>query len=60
MFILSYNNQWMIIDYKRFVPYETINDGLFIVIEQVPGYTVIKDMSYVLRDTGYWSSYNLP
>jgi len=35
--LCRYNNQWMIVDYKRFIPGETdLKEGLFFVLEQIP------------------------
>ena len=57
----TYNNQWMIVDYKMFSPHTGINMGTLLVLEQLPGSVVYKDMSEVLQ-TGnkFWASYNLP
>lgn len=55
----SYNNQWMVIDYKLFVP-GSISDNLLWIIEQIPGMTRSADVSSVLRKQGFWSSYNIP
>lgn len=32
----SYNNQWMVVDYKRFKPGQPLQDGLLWVLEQLP------------------------
>ena len=32
----TYNNQWMIVDYKRFKLGEELPNGLFYVLEQMP------------------------
>jgi len=56
----TYNNQWMIVDYNKFVPGETnIQDGLLSVLEQIPGMIVSADKTDILRTQTYWSSYNL-
>lgn len=55
----TYNNEWMIVDYKKFVPGEPLIDGLFTVLEQLPGQTVWEDKTDVLRAQSYWPSYNL-
>lgn len=54
------NAQWMTIDYNRFVPGKPVLDNTLFVTEQVPGMSFKKDMTYVLRDQGYWASYNRP
>jgi len=59
----TYNNQFMIVDYNKFKigtkPSELPNDLLWI-LEQMPGYTESADMTQVLREQGYWPSYNVP
>lgn len=54
------NAQWMIVDYNRFLPGRPIRDGTLWVLEQVPGIMFKKDMSSMLRDQGYFASYNRP
>lgn len=54
------NAQWMIVDYNRFVPGKPVPDGTLWVIEQVPGRSFKKDVTFMLRDKGYWASYNRP
>lgn len=54
------NAQWMIVNYNLFFPGQPIRDGTLFVMEQVPGMTQKADMSYVLRDQGYWASFNRP
>ena len=34
----TYNNQWMIVDYSKFIPQKTPEEGLFYALEQMPGY----------------------
>jgi hypothetical protein len=55
----TYNNQWMIVDYKRFVPGQ-INSDLLWILEQIPGYIRSMDASATLKEQGFWSSYNIP
>jgi len=54
------NAQWMIIDYNRFSPGKPVSDGCLWIVEQVPGMSFKKDMTFMLRDKGYWASYNRP
>lgn len=54
------NAQWMIVDYNRFTPGKPVPDGCLWVLEQVPGMSYKKDMTFWLRDQGYWASFNRP
>ncbi|XP_040576253.1 putative phospholipase B-like 2 [Lepeophtheirus salmonis] len=57
----TYNNQWMVVDYKRFKPGEKIiRPGLLWVLEQIPGRIHYTDVTGVLKKIGYWPSYNSP
>lgn len=56
----TYNNQWMVADYKKFVPHQPLPAWTFAVSESVPGpyYHPGEDMTDVLqRDR--WPSYNV-
>lgn len=55
----TYNNQYMVLNHKTFVPGEPLPDDLLWVIEQVPGVVAGEDTTEVLR-RGYWGSYNVP
>jgi len=55
----TYNNQYMVIDYGRFVEGEPLKEGLLWVIEQIPGFVDGADMTNVL-ERGYFASYNVP
>ena len=55
----TYNNQWMIIDYKVFYPGKPLEDGLLTILEQIPGYVRWEDKTDTLRTESYWSSYNI-
>ncbi|KAH7964880.1 hypothetical protein HPB49_002205 [Dermacentor silvarum] len=56
----TYNNQWMVVDYKKFKPGQPLPDGLLYVLEQLPHYINITDATHVLRNQSYWPSYNVP
>lgn len=57
----TYNNQWVVVDYKAFKPEEELpTKGLLWVLEQIPGYTMAKDMTWFLRKYSYFPSYNIP
>ncbi|GJP55433.1 hypothetical protein CLOM_g14382 [Closterium sp. NIES-68] len=56
----TYNNQWMVVDYKVFQPGHPPPDNTLWVLEQLPGHVVGEDMSAHLRTEGYWASYNIP
>jgi len=57
----TYNNQWIVVDYKQFVSGEsTIANGTLWIAEQIPGWVVSSDMSQHLNEYGYWASYNVP
>ena len=49
----------MVIDYKLFTPGQPLKDGLFVVLEQIPGTIVWEDKTEHLRENSYWSSYNV-
>ena len=57
----TYNNQFMVLDYKLFTPGAPLRDGLLYVFEQMPGpYYVYADHTNYLRagNQSYWASYN--
>lgn len=57
----TYNNQWTVVDYKLFQPGKELpNKGVIWVLEQVPGFTESKDVTWFLRKYRYWPSYNIP
>ncbi|MCL4148177.1 UNVERIFIED_CONTAM: hypothetical protein GTU68_048902 [Idotea baltica] len=57
----TYNNQWMIVNYKLFKPGKPINrpETLYI-LEQLPGHVKFADRTEVLLNQSYWPSYNIP
>ncbi|KAF8374452.1 hypothetical protein PRIPAC_80881, partial [Pristionchus pacificus] len=57
----TYNNQWLIVDYKLFKPGQSLPPfGLFYVLEQLPGKVKYGDMTSYLEKHSYFPSYNLP
>lgn len=56
----TYNDQWMIIDTKRFVKGQGLQSQGLTVLEQLPGFIHVEDMSEVINRQGYWASYNVP
>jgi hypothetical protein len=57
----TYNNQWIVLDYKKFQPYRPLPDhGLLYVLEQMPGLIVYKDITGYLEENKYYASYNIP
>lgn len=62
----TYNNQWMVLDLKRFstwrlgeVDTDLAPEGLLWIAEEIPGYMATADMSARLVQDGYWASYNV-
>lgn len=53
-----YNNQYMVLNMNLFEPKQDLKDGLLYVVEQIPGYTLTRDITYFLRDNRYYPSYN--
>ncbi|XP_060641422.2 putative phospholipase B-like 2 [Anolis sagrei] len=57
----TYNNQWMIVDYKSFIPGKAdLQEGILTVLEQIPGMVIAEDKTKLLYEEGYWASYNVP
>nr|XP_004668482.2 putative phospholipase B-like 2 [Jaculus jaculus] len=57
----TYNNQWMIVDYKAFVPgAPSPGSRVLTILEQIPGMVVVADKTAELYETTYWASYNIP
>ncbi|XP_047033955.1 putative phospholipase B-like 2 [Helicoverpa zea] len=61
----TYNNQWFIVDYKRFKPRTNhqegfVKPGLLWVVEQLPGIIEAADLTAQLKRTSYFPSYNIP
>ncbi|CUG06600.1 lysosomal endosomal membrane protein p68, putative [Bodo saltans] len=59
----TYCNQWMVLDYKLYTPGavgDALPDNLLWVAEQIPGNVTSADVTFVLRATTYWASFNIP
>uniref|UniRef100_A0A0N5AVB9 Phospholipase B-like n=1 Tax=Syphacia muris TaxID=451379 RepID=A0A0N5AVB9_9BILA len=57
----TYNNQWVVVDYKNFNPKQPLPYfGLLYVLEQLPGFVEYRDMTWYLRKYSYFPSYNIP
>ncbi|XP_033618561.1 putative phospholipase B-like 2, partial [Fukomys damarensis] len=57
----TYNNQWMIVDYKVFIPSgPRLDSGVLTILEQIPGMVVVADKTAELYEKTYWASYNIP
>lgn len=56
----TYNNQWMVVDYKLFEPGTSIKPNTLWVLEQIPGYVESGDQTDFLVTQSYWASYNSP
>jgi len=56
----TYNNQWMVVDYKLFTPGQALKPGTLWIAEQIPGLVERADKTSTVTQTGYWASYNIP
>ena len=58
----TYNNQWIIVDFKAFAEWKSTDDSANIlwIVEQAPGLVIGRDMSPELISASYWASYNRP
>ena len=56
----TYNNQFMVLDKNKVnLINKTIDFDAFHIVEQLPGFTKINNVTQFLK-FGYWSSYNVP
>lgn len=55
----TYNNQWIVVDYKLFSAGKPIMPNTLWIMEQMPGAVYKQDVSNILQ-YGYWPSYNRP
>ena len=44
----TYNNQWMVVDYKKLAMEEIPTEGVLTVLEQIPNLVVIEDQTKLL------------
>ena len=44
----TYNNQWMVVDYKKLEMEEIPTEGVLTVLEQIPGSVTIEDQTILL------------
>eukprot|EP01114_Cavostelium_apophysatum_P002950 TRINITY_DN1265_c0_g1_i1.p1 TRINITY_DN1265_c0_g1~~TRINITY_DN1265_c0_g1_i1.p1 ORF type:complete len:530 (-),score=124.52 TRINITY_DN1265_c0_g1_i1:37-1626(-) len=56
----TYNNQWIIVDYKLFTKGKPLKPNTLWIAEQIPGYVISADKTDVLEENSYWASYNIP
>lgn len=56
----TYTNQWMVINLNKFSPNKRIEEGFFYVLEEIPTYIHVEDMTNKLMEMKYWPSYNIP
>jgi len=54
----TYNNQWIIVDYKNFISNNKSN--VLWIVEQIPGLVLGSDESDMLYSQSYFASYNIP
>ena len=55
----TYANQYMVVDFKKYKPGQSIGAGTLWVVEEMAGLVVAGDRSETLA-RGYWPSYNVP
>ena len=55
----TYNNQFMALDLKKFVPNSQVQKNSLWIVEQMPGAIESGDVTNILA-AGYWPSYNVP
>ncbi|XP_070384582.1 putative phospholipase B-like 2 [Dermacentor albipictus] len=54
------SKQWMVIDYNKFKSGQQLPEGLLWILESLPGFIRMEDVTAVLRKESYWPSYNIP
>ncbi|OHT12929.1 Phospholipase B-like protein B [Tritrichomonas foetus] len=56
----TYNNQYLVVDSKKFTPNEKPTNDLLWIIEQYPGIHMSKDVTEELLNDGFFPSFNTP
>jgi len=56
----TYNNEWMALDLRNFVPGKPAPPNTLWIIEQMPHKVETADMTFLLNKPLYWPSYNVP
>jgi len=54
------NNQWIVVDYKKFSPGDDLQTGLVWISETMPGHARREDVTPVVVRQGSWASFNIP
>lgn len=52
------SDQWLIVDYSKVGP--QLEAGAVTIVEEAPGAFEANDLTTMVRDKGYWASYNHP
>jgi len=55
----TYNNQWIVLTLDKATAHG-LDDGFLFISEQIPGEMVAHDVTSVVRELGYWPSFNVP
>jgi hypothetical protein len=56
----TYNNQYVIVDAKKFTPGEVPKRDFVWITETMPGIAIQRDVTDVFARLGYWPSFNSP
>jgi hypothetical protein len=56
----TYTNTWMVLDVNRFSKGQKPEKEFFMMVEELPEYYHAEDMTQILIDNSYWSSFNIP
>jgi len=54
------NAQWMIVDFRNFIPNKPLAPNTLWIIETIPGSMHSGDVTDVLKEDRYWASFNRP
>lgn len=55
----TYNNQWIAVTLDRATK-TGLQDGFLTIAEQIPGEVKVADVTPIVRQQGFWASYNVP